>query len=86
MLAEFLWNMEDIVSFVQSISLDNLLMLQSELMVGIAVCCESDSPLPTPRSLVGFDRRNADQIRRHPIWHYSGKIDSNMNHFRALFL
>ena len=61
-------------------------MLQSELMVGIAVCCESDYPLPTPRSLVGFDRRNADQIRRHPLWHYSGKIDSSMNHFRALFL
>ena len=32
-LAEFLCNMEDIVSFVQSISLDNLLMLQSELMI-----------------------------------------------------
>ena len=36
-LVEFLCNMHDIVSFIPSISLDNLLLLQSELMVGIPV-------------------------------------------------
>lgn len=34
-LTEYLCSMQDIVSFVPSISLDNLLMLQSELMVGM---------------------------------------------------
>lgn len=34
-LTEFLCSMQDVVSFIPSISLDNLLMIQSEWMVGV---------------------------------------------------